>query len=425
VSINLSNNIEVIAISYMLKKKYKDNMLKYSILKDLYFEGALSCAELSKRASKSLPVVAKILSQLIEENFVIEKGYAPSSGGRRPLMYALKPRERVIVAVAMDQLNTRIVLYDLLNNQIGKVESYSLNLFDNPAALQELVEIIKGFLTQSKVAKSKIVGVGIGMPGFVDIKKGINYSFLNKEDIGLREFIGEAIDLPVYIDNDSSLIALAELRLGAAKNKKDVMVINVAWGIGLGIILNGEIFRGHSGFAGEFSHIPTIDNGSLCSCGKRGCLETEASLLVVAEKARDGILNQGRISSLQHEVTESTRVFGDAVMEAALKGDQYAIELFDDAGYALGKGIAVLIHILNPEIIVLSGRGARVGKILSASIQQALHKYSIPRLAESTTLQISQLGYDAELIGAAALVVEYFAKGEFNTYKQPEVHLNN
>jgi predicted NBD/HSP70 family sugar kinase len=112
-------------------------------------------------------------------------------------------------------------------------------------------------------------------------------------------------------------------------------------------------------------------------------------------------------------------------MEAALKGDQYAIELFDDAGYALGKGIAVLIHILNPEIIVLSGRGARVGKILSASIQQALHKYSIPRLAESTTLQISQLGYDAELIGAAALVVEYFAKGEFNTYKQPEVHLNN
>lgn len=401
----------------MEQKGDKENSLKFLIIKELYFGDTMSCADLSKKVKKSLPVVAKVLNELIQENYVIEHGYAKSSGGRRPLMYSLKPADKLILAVAMDQLTTRITLYDLCNNKISEFQAIRLELHNNPEALPTLVSLINEFLQTAAVAKDKIIGVGIGMPGFVDIKKGINFTFLASGGQNLRDYIGAAIGLPVYIDNDSSLIALAELRLGLAKNMQDVMVINVAWGIGLGIILNGEIFRGHSGFAGEFSHIPTSENGNLCICGKSGCLETEASLLVVAQKAIDGIKN-GRISSLQHQLSDQTRLVGDTVMEAAMKGDQFAIELFSNAGHALGKGLAVLIHILNPEIIVLSGRGASVGKILYASIQQALHKYAIPRLAESTTLQISKLGFDAELIGAAALVIEYMGKSP--TAKQTE-----
>jgi len=184
-------------------------------------------------------------------------------------------------------------------------------------------------------------------------------------------------------------------------------VINVSWGIGLGMIVNGQLFRGHSGYAGELSHIPIADDGTLCVCGKRGCLETEASLLVVARKAA-AAMEKGHISSLLGWRKDSGKLMGDAVIEAANKGDQFAIEVLSEIGYKIGKGLAILIHIMNPELIVLSGRGTGAGKVLMAPIQQALNKYCIPSLAAYTDIQISQLAYDAELLGAAALVMETF-----------------
>jgi len=175
------------------------------------------------------------------------------------------------------------------------------------------------------------------------------------------------------------------------------------------MIVNGEIYRGFDGFAGEFSHIPLSEDGSLCTCGKRGCLEAEASMLVVAEKAIRGI-KKGHVSSLKNINTDQPQLVGDAIMEAANNGDQFAVELLSDAGYKIGKALSILIHIMNPASIVLSGRGAVVGKILLAPIQQALNKFCIPRLASSTELLISDMGFNAELIGTAVLVMENFDK---------------
>jgi predicted NBD/HSP70 family sugar kinase len=405
----------------------KAEKLKQWVLKELYFDKILSCADLSLRSKKSLPVIAKVLNELMDEKFLIEHGYGPSSGGRRPLMYSLRPHEKLIVSVAMDQLSTRLVIYDLMHNQVSEIKMTELKLENNPEALPQLIKLINSSIEQSGFPKDKFIGIGISMPGFVDVIKGINYTFLDADGQSLQKYIADKIGLPVYIDNDSCLIALAELKFGKARSQQDVMVINVAWGIGLGMILNGEIFRGHSGFAGEFSHIPTSNDGNLCSCGKRGCLETEASLLVVAQKAIEGI-KSGRISSLQQDLNSPSKLPGDLVMEAANKGDQFAIELLSDAGYAIGKGLAVLIHIINPAVIILSGRGAVVGRILLASIQQSLHKYAIPRLADSTELQISQLGPDAALIGAAALVMDYVGqspKADLTILKKSKEHINS
>ena len=145
-------------------------------------------------------------------------------------------------------------------------------------------------IRKSGIDKKKIIGAGIGMPGFIDFKKGINYSFLETKDKTITQYLSEKINLPVYIDNDSSLIALAELRFGTGRHKKNAMVINIGWGVGLGMVLNGELFRGHNGFAGEFSHMPLFNNNKLCGCGKTGCLETETSLLVVIEKATEKLI---------------------------------------------------------------------------------------------------------------------------------------
>lgn len=378
------------------------------IVKRLYFDKALSCAELSDLFDKSIPSIAKAINELIAEGFVVEQGYAPSSGGRRPLLYSIKPDAMYILAVAMDQLSTRIQLLDLFNHPVAKEVQIDLKLLNNDDALSILVKNINNYIASAPVSKNKIAGIGIGMPGFVNVTEGINHTYLDAGG-SLTQYLTTQTGLPVYIDNDSSLIALAEQKFGIAKNQKDVMVINLGWGIGLGMIVNGDIFRGHEGFAGELSHIPLSEDGTLCVCGKRGCLEAEASMLVVAEKAIEGIKN-GRVTSLKTHDNNPSKLLGDAILEAADNGDQFAIELLSDAGYKIGKALAILIHIMNPKTIVLSGRGARVGKILLAPIQQALHKYCIPRLALSTELLISELGFDAELIGAAVLMMENFDK---------------
>ncbi len=390
-------------------KSVKSTQLKNMIIKCLYFDKAMSCAELSELFDKSIPSIAKAINELIEEGFVIEQGYAPSSGGRRPLMYAINASAMYILSIAMDQLSTRIQLVNLLNHPVADLVMFELKLLNNEHALSQLIENINRYISQSGISKDKIAGIGIGMPGFINPLKGINYTYLDAGDKTLTQYISDETGLSTYIDNDSSLIALAEQKFGIAKSQKEVMVINLGWGIGLGMIVNGEIFRGRNGFAGEFSHIPLSEDGALCTCGKRGCLEAEASMLVVSKMAIEGIA-QGRITSLKQLDEAHSKQMGDAIMEAAINGDQFAIELFSDAGYKIGKALAILIHIMNPQAIVLSGRGAKVGKILLAPIQQALHKYCIPRLSRGTDLLISELGFDAELIGASVLVMENFDK---------------
>ncbi len=390
-------------------KSIKSNQLKNMIIKSLYFDKAKSCADLCELFNKSFPSMSKAINELIEEGFVIEQGYAQSSGGRRPLLYAINAKAMYILAVAMDQLSTRIQLVDLQNHPVIDLWMFDLNLSESVNALDLLISQINHYINNSPVSKDKIAGIGIGMPGFINPVKGVNYTYLDPGLKTLTQYITDETGLDVYLDNDSSLIALAEQKFGVAKFQKEVMVINLGWGIGLGMIVNGEIFRGKNGFAGEFSHIPLSENGLLCACGKQGCLEAEASMLVVSNKAIEGI-RQGRVTNLKQIDIENSKQIGDAIMEEALKGDRFAIELFTDAGIKIGKAIAILIHIMNPQTIVLSGRGAKVGKLLLAPIQQALHKYCIPRLAKGTELLISDLGFEAELIGAAVLVMENFDK---------------
>jgi predicted NBD/HSP70 family sugar kinase len=319
----------------------------------------------------------------------------------------------------MDQFVTRIAIMDTQNKSVSAIERFELPLYKNEKALETLTRKIGEAITKSGISKDKFIGIGVGMPGFIDVQKGINYNLLPASTGSITDYITNKISLPSFIDNDSSLIALAELCFGAARKKKNVMVINLGWGIGLGMILNGELFRGHNGFAGEFSHIPIFSNGKLCSCGKSGCLETETSLLVIIEKAKQG-LKEGRISNLRPELLEHYEEASESILAAVERGDRFAVELFSEAGYNIGRGVAILIHIMNPESIVLSGRGSRAGKVWQAPIQQALNEHSIPRLAANTIIETSTIGYDAELIGAAALVMEHYDKPTWISHLKKE-----
>jgi glucokinase-like ROK family protein len=400
-------------------KRLKSSQLKNIIIKQLYFDKALSCPEMSDLFSKSIPAISKAINELVAEGMVVEQGHAPSSGGRRAQTYSLKPDAMYILAVAMDQLSTRMQLFDLLNKPVAKQLNITLELANNPTSLTSLASHINSYIASTGIDPDKIIGIGIGMPGFVNVKKGINYSYLESGEQTLTEYLMQETGIPAYIDNDSSLVALSEQKFGITRSQDNVMVINLGWGIGLGMIVGGQIFRGNNGFAGELSHIPIMEEGALCMCGKRGCLEAEASMLVVAKKAKQGI-SQGRVSTLEIMKDASPEKMGDAMFEAAGNGDQFAIDLLSEAGYKIGKALATLIHIMNPETIILSGRGAKVGKILLAPIQQAINKYCIPRLAASTNVLISELGHDSQIIGAAVLVMENFDREIQNQILTPK-----
>ncbi|MEO6813282.1 MAG: ROK family protein [Ginsengibacter sp.] len=386
----------------------KTQVYKRKIIKELCFGKVLSAQDISVGIEKSLPLTTRILVELVQDGILRERGYASSTGGRRPMMYSLVEKKMYVISVAMDQLVTRIAIIDLQNSEISSLKKYNLILPHNQKALSILTKYISEFIEQSGVEKEKIIGVGIGMPGFVDAEKGVNYSFMDNKGGSISEYIEKVINVPVLLDNDSSLIALTELKLGEARERKNVMVINLGWGVGLGMIVNGKLFRGNNGFAGEFSHIPLYENNKLCSCGKSGCLETEASMLVVLEKVKDE-LNKGRVSIIE-ELPDDFEEASAIIINAALKGDQLSVELLSETAYNIGRGIAILIHILNPELVVISGRAALAGNVLLAPIHQAVNKYCIPRLAAYTDIIISSFGNSAELIGAAALVVENYDK---------------
>lgn len=373
------------------------------ILRALYFESERSCGQLSLDLDKSIPVVSQKLHRLLELGFICETGFSASSGGRRPMGYALVEQGFYLLSVSMDQLFTRVGLFDLARRPVLEPELLDLNLYEHPRPAEYLVERIGSLVSRSGLDPRGILGMGLAMPGFINLAEGVNYTFLDAQRAeGQRAYFSRELGLPVYLDNDSSLTALAEWRFGKARGLSNAMVVNIGWGTGLGMIVNGSFFRGHQGFAGEFSHIPLCDNNVLCECGKRGCLETETSLLTLASRGLEE-LRQGKKSRIS---AQGLPYMAESILDAAARGDQLGIELLSQLGYTLGKGISVLLHILNPELIVLSGRGARAGQILLAPIQHSLNQFCIPRLMTGTRLEVSDFAEEAPLVGAAALVME-------------------
>ncbi|WP_300599312.1 ROK family protein [Niabella sp.] len=392
--------------------------LKRNIFEKLYYEKALTCSDLGTLLGKSIPLVAKALSELKQDGIVVIDGHADSTGGRKALLYRLKPGTSYILSVAMDQLCTTLSVMDASLNNAVYTQRFELKLLNNEESLPSLITAITTTLERSGIPRNQFLGMGLGMPGFINIKKGINQSYVfTKNTLSLRDHLEQVFGMPVFIDNDSSTIALGESKFGIARGKTDVVVINISWGIGLGMIVDGKLFRGHAGYAGEFSHIPVSDNNILCECGKRGCLETEASLRVVAQKALR-LIDDGKLEHL-NIATRCVDEAAYAVMKLASRGDQLCIELLSDMAYKIGKALAILVHIINPELILLSGRASEVGRLLVAPIQQALNTYSIPRLMEGVELDVSTLKYNAYSMGAAALVVNSLSAANPEKIKEP------
>ena len=361
--------------------------LKLSILKRLYFSNPQSIAELSSSIGKSVPNITNAVNKLIQLNLIEQDGLAPSTGGRRAAQFV--PNESqlpLIISVAIDQFYTSVAVVDFKNQFKTAINSEGIDI-KREDAYSKIVGLIKN--TIKGIDTFHVYGIGITIPGFVDSKTGKNNSYsTNSPFYDLKTNIQKEFNLPTFVENDSSAIAIAEHTFGIAKNIEDVMVVNLNWGVGLGMILDNELYRGHSGFAGEFSHIPLSDSNKLCSCGKKGCLEVDASLMAAVESAAEA-LKSGEVSSLQKCFETQNYITGDQLLNAANQGDQLAMEAINRIGYMLGKGIATLIHIINPQMVVISGRGSKAKNVLLPKIQSAVLEFSIHRLSKNTSIEFS------------------------------------
>lgn len=373
------------------------------ILKELYYESPQSIASLSNRIGKSVPLVTKGIQYLVSKDYIKDYGLAPSNGGRRANLFGLNAINLpYILLVAIDQYKTSLAIFDFANREAKANKKVELSLNKDDNFVNNLTQQIDNYI--SEIDLNKIAAISITMPGFVNTELGLNTSYVATDDrCQIRNILEKKYNKQTFIENDSTAIAIAEHRFGVAKKTKDLLVVNLNWGVGLGMIINDTLFKGSSGFAGEFSHIPLSNLNKLCSCGKRGCLEVEASLEASISYVTQKI-ESGDISILNKKFEKNQHIDIYDVLEAAQQGDQLAIESFGSIGYALGKGIATLIHIINPEIIVISGFGCKIGPFLMPQIQSALLEFSIQRLSEKTKIEISTIE-KPQLLGTMATAV--------------------
>jgi len=394
----------------------KKHTQKIKIIKHLYVKGAKTNADICSYFNISWPTSTSLLNELANEGIVEKKGQAKSEGGRKPDLYGLRDNSLFVLSIAMGRFRTRMAIFDNNHNNITGIQTFPVRISEGITVVDQLQRFAESLIKDSGIDASKLMCVGISMPGLVATKEGNNYTYMHtdSETESLQQLLARKFNKPVYIQNDVKSAALAELRFGLAHKKRDVLVLSLDWGIGLGIIMDGKLRSGTTGFAGEIGHIPLENDGALCYCGKRGCLETLASGIALANLAKAGIKSGQH--SLLNELSdqEIDRIEPKLVIDAANRGDQYAINILSEVGMYLGKGISILIQLFNPELIILGGKMAEAKQYITTPIQQAINMYCMAQLRDKTEIALSNLGQDASILGSVAVGMEHIFKDQVN-----------
>ncbi len=383
-------------------KKYR---LKKNILRILYKETSCSAPELSKLLGISMPTTLVLVNDLIGEGLVVSLGTGNSTGGRKPSMYGLSDESAFVIACDMGRYTAKMALFNCRNERITPLTFIDTHI-DDPQLVDKLHEAAGKMIRDFHIPFEKIIGLGVDMPGLVDARQGINYTIKEKPDQPIRDLLQERFGMKVYVDNDARMQAFGEYTFGKARGSRNAVIINWSWGLGLGFILNDRLYGGTTGFAGEFSHIQMQEDGDLCICGKRGCLETVASSNAILKLAREGI-SEGKISQLTRQFAGNpSGLTPEHVIAAARLGDEFSISVLSKTGIMFGKGLSYLIQLLNPEIIVLGGPVAKANQFVLTPIQQALNRYCLEQILQNTTIVTSDIDEQSGLLGTAAMLFQ-------------------
>lgn len=374
--------------------------------------GPISRAAIAKKTKLSSTTVSTLVDDLIKQEYLEEIGEGESSGGRRPILLKFNPASHFVIGVELEGRNISVAVTDLKINIINKSTEEIKNT-DESSVVDEIINLVRQTIEKSKVKFEKIAGMGVGATGLIDTERGIIRQAVNLDwkNVPLKDLIENKFDqLPIYIDNIANVSALGEKWTGAGKEAKNLIYIRIGTGIGAGIVLNGTIYEGSNGNAGEIGHMTIEPNGPRCKCGNRGCLEVLASGSAIAKRAITEILG-GRDTLIEKLTNGSVEeITAKIVAEAAEKGDKLALEIWEEIGEYLGIAIANLINMYNPEIIIIGGGVAQAGKLLFEPIKRTVKKRALPGPFKLAKIVSSQLGENVSTIGAASLALEKIFK---------------
>jgi len=377
------------------------------VLNAIKTDGPIDRARIARQIHLSPATVTAITADLISEGLVFEKEPGDSRGGRRPILLAIHPQGAYVVGIKLTETKAIAALTDLEATVLAK-RSSDLQGFDPDSAVALMAELTNALLEQADVPTEKLIGVGVGLAGIVDFQKGIvrNATYLGWQDLPIRDRLCEKINAEVYIDNDVNTLTLAEVWFGCGQGIDNFLTITIGRGVGLGIITNGQFYRGSGGGAGEFGHIVIDPDGAQCDCGKRGCLETlvgDPGLLRQAKAAHE----KGELPNLPSKA--------DDLVQMALNGNKAAIKILEKAGAILGQSIANLINLFNPQRILISGEGVARGPIFFESMKKSMQTNALPVLLSDVDLRVEPWGDDVWARGAASLVLRSLFESPVHT----------
>ncbi len=385
---------------------------KFTLLKTVYQIEKTSVNELMKKLDLSFPTLNTLIVDLVKQNLLIQHERGESVGGRKPNLYQLNNNLFKVLTIELDKFGCFLTIVDNNGNLLNKTKRHSLQLSRDLSQLNQFYDTIRTYVEEESIAWDDISGISISMPGLIDKVTGDNYTYFYEPNFHLELEIEKVFHKKTRIINDSKIYSLTEQQLGKLRNRQDGLIIRLDWGISLGIITNGEVYMGKNGFSGEMGHISFVDDGELCYCGKRGCLETLVSGVALVKKAIHDIENG--IPTLIANKFKNHDLQPIHIIQAALDGDQYAIQLISELGTILGKAISFFLQVFNPEAIVLVGQFAKASTLITTPILQQIQTYSMTRISSNCEIHVSNLSDTAIPTGLARYFVQRYFEDKLN-----------
>jgi N-acetylglucosamine repressor len=370
------------------------------VLKTIFDHDAISRAEIARLTKLTRATVSDMVASLIEEGLVEEVGYGESIGGKAPILLSLVADSRYLIGLnlAQDKFIGSVVN---LRGEIKETVEFPVDDIDGEQALNLVYQILDQ-LTQNNW--KPLVGIGVGTPGLVNTQEGvvINAVNLDWQDLPLAHLLESRYELPITVLNDSQATAIGEFVYGGNHQfESNLIVVTLKHGIGAGILINGRLFQGDGGGAGEIGHVVVQENGALCRCGKHGCLESIASARAVLQRAI-ALAPEYNDSILAKNLRDISL---EAIKTAWESNDPLARRVMSDAAHYLGVSMAGLVGALNIQKIVLSGDMAMFGESWLRYVQEAMTQASLARMAQDTKLELGTLEFKACILGASAFML--------------------
>ena len=376
---------------------------KTALLNLLIEHGGQTIAELSSSFGVSVPYTTKTLNELIEDGLIEVTGKKDNYSKRAPKIYDLIATSGYFLGIDTGKQSLTFGICDFCGNMVAEPELIHFDYQDTPECFDRFINLINEYIQRSGIARSQIKKACMSIGGRVNPEIGCAYNYFTCTEMPLAEALTERLDLPFCIDNDTRCMTYGEYLKGVCKGLKNIIFVNVSWGIGIGIIFDGKLYLGKSGFSGEIGHMHIYNNDIICHCGKTGCMETETSGSALLRKMKEALENGGTSVLSDKVKNQHQELTLQDILDAIKKEDVLSIETLQKVAVELGTNLAGIINIFNPEMLVIGGDLSVTGAYLTQPICMGIKKFSLNMVNEDSQVAASTLKEHAGLIGACLM----------------------